>query len=87
MDVQADDELVSQIRAAAESVPLVKAVEKLRVRKSGMEFFADIHVEVDETLTVAEGHRIGHDVKNLLVNTFPALRDVLVHLEPYQSQK
>ena len=83
MDLQADEELVRQIRAAAESVDDVKAVEKLWVRKSGLEYFADIHIEVDSAMTVAEGHAIGHQVKDRLVAQFPSLRDVLVHLEPY----
>lgn len=83
MDVQADAELVCQVRASAESIPDVKAVETLWVRKSGLEYFADIHIEVDQNLTVAEGHLIGHRVKDHLLEVFPALRDVLVHLEPY----
>jgi cation diffusion facilitator family transporter len=83
MDLQADDELVQQIKTAAENVPDVKAVETLWVRKSGLEYFADIHIEVDQSLTVAEGHRIGHQVKDRLIAEFPSLRDVLVHLEPF----
>lgn len=83
MDLQADDEFVQQIRIAATAVPDVKEVEKLWVRKSGLEYFAEIHIEVEQSLTVAEGHRIGHRVKDKLVAEFPSLRDVLVHLEPY----
>jgi divalent metal cation (Fe/Co/Zn/Cd) transporter len=61
----------------------VRAVEKLRVRKTGLEFLADMHLEVDAQTTVAEGHRIGHAVKDVLVQQFQALRDVLIHLEPH----
>ena len=83
MDSQADEQLVQEIRQVAEAVPEVRAVETLWVRKSGLEYFADIHIEVDAHLTVAAGHRIGHAVKERLVSKFPNLRDVLVHLEPY----
>ena len=83
MDVQADPELVERIRAAARQVKDVRDVETLWVRKSGLEFFADIHIEVDQHLTVAAGHRIGHEVKDRLLRDSPRLRDVLVHLEPY----
>ena len=83
MDVQAAPAVVSEIRDAAIKVSGVKDVEKLWVRKSGLEYFADIHIQVDEYLTVAEGHRIGHHVKDCLLHDFAALRDVLVHLEPY----
>lgn len=83
MDVQANDEFVQEVRQAAESVPGVRAVETLWVRKTGLEFLADIHIEVDASLTVEEGHRISHDVKDRLVEGFPRLRNVLVHLEPF----
>jgi cation diffusion facilitator family transporter len=87
MDVQADDELVRQIRRAAEQVEGVRAIEKLRVRKTGLEYLADMHIEVDAQTTVEEGHRIGHVVKDRLVNQFATLRDVLVHLEPHPHDR
>ncbi len=86
MDVQADDELVQQIRRSAGEVPGVAGVEKLLVRKSGLEFLADMHIEVDPQMSVAEGHAIGHDVKDRLLKQFPMLRDVLVHLEPAENR-
>lgn len=83
MDVQANEELVKEIRGIAEAVPAVCAVEKLWVRKTGLEYLVDIHIEVDQNLTVAEGHAIGHRVKDALVERIAPIRDVLVHLEPY----
>lgn len=85
MDVQADDETLAAVRAAAASVPQVLDVETLWLRKSGLEYLVDIHVQVDPQLTIAEGHRIGHHVKDHLLGRFPALRDVLVHLEPFPT--
>lgn len=82
MDSQASPELVSKVRTIAASVPGVTGVEKLWVRKSGLEYFVDIHIEVPPTMTVAEGHDIGHHVKRRLKAEIPTLRDVLVHLEP-----
>jgi cation diffusion facilitator family transporter len=82
MDQQADAETVNAIRQEALAVPGVRGIEKLRVRRSGMECFADIHVEVDPNMTVERGHKIGHDVKERLIDKVTSLRDVLVHLEP-----
>ncbi len=87
MDRQADDPLVRQVRAAAREAPGVSGVEKLWVRKSGLEYLVDIHIEVAPHLTVAEGHRISHLVKDGLLRRFPNLRDVLVHLEPGPRQE
>lgn len=83
LDPQADEALVERIRRSAEAVEGVRAVEKLHVRKTGMEHLADIHVQVDAGMSVADGHTIGHRVKDRLVSEFASLRDVLVHLEPY----
>jgi cation diffusion facilitator family transporter len=83
MDLQADEEMVAGVRAAAAGVEGVLDVEKLRVRKSGIEYLVEIHVEVDSQLSVAEGHRIGHHVKDAIIARFGQVRDVLVHLEPH----
>lgn len=83
MDLQADNELLAAVRQAAEQVEGVQAVEKLWIRKTGLEYLADIHVEVDGELPVREGHRIAHLVKDHLLAEFATLRDVLVHLEPH----
>ncbi|MBL8814791.1 MAG: cation transporter [Planctomyces sp.] len=83
LDPQADSEVVAHIRQLAEEIPDVRAVEKLWVRKTGIEYLVDIHIQVDARLTVDEGHRIGHLVKRRLVSEIAAVRDVLVHLEPW----
>ncbi|MHC4940681.1 MAG: cation diffusion facilitator family transporter [Planctomycetota bacterium] len=82
MDAQADDELLRGVEAVALAVPEVHRVETLRLRKSGLEYFADMHIEVDPDLTVSEGHAIGHRVKDRVLERFENIRDVLVHLEP-----
>jgi len=86
MDVQADEALVAAVRAAAAEVEGVARVDKLFVRKSGLEYLVDIHVQVPGTWTVDEGHRVGHVVKDALLDRFRNLRDVLVHLEPYPHE-
>jgi cation diffusion facilitator family transporter len=82
MDRQADPELLGRVEGAARAVAGIRDVETLLLRKSGLEYFADVHVEVDRDLTVAEGHELGHRVKDRLLREFPFLRDVLVHVEP-----
>lgn len=87
MDQQADGATLARIREVSAKVDGVIDVEKLRVRKSGLEFFIEIHVEVDGQLSVNEGHRIGHDVKDRLLIEMPRVRDVHVHVEPYEDQQ
>ncbi len=83
MDRQADPELLEEIRELSLAVPGVRGVEKLLVRKSGLEHFVDIHVEVAPGISVREGHEIGHAVKDRLIAEIITIRDVLVHIEPF----
>jgi len=70
------------VRALAEAVPGVVATEKCFVRKMGFEFFADLHVVVDGTISVREGHAIAGAVKAAIKRAKPAVYNVLVHIEP-----
>ena len=85
MDRQADDGMLREVEAIALQVEQVRRVETLWIRKSGMEYLADMHIEVDPGLTVREGHAIGHDVKDRILQRFVSIRDVLVHLEPHDA--
>ena len=85
MDAQADPELLECVRSCALEIPGVLGVETLWVRKSGIEYFADIHIEVDPELSVRDGHAISHQVRDTLLRQHIALRDVLVHIEPFEG--
>lgn len=85
MDGAPDDGLHREVRAVASAVPGVRLIEKLRMKKSGFGYHMDIHVQVDPELTVAEGHRIGHEVQKALQTSDHRLLDILVHIEPYEE--
>lgn len=86
IDRQAEPTVLQIIRQQAQTVPGVRGVEKLLVRKAGLQYLVDIHIEVDPELTVREGHAIGHAVKDHLLAMLPTIKDVLVHLEPARCQ-
>ena len=86
MDRQADPELVDAVRHEALAVPGVQDVEKLLVRKTGLEYLVDIHVEVNPELSVREGHAIAHNVKDRIKEHIVPIKDVLVHIEPGQAK-
>lgn len=85
MDTAAPEELRSEVARLAGVVAGVAAIEKCRVRKAGLEYYVDIHVGVAADLTVREGHRIAHAVKDALREAQPAIADVLVHIEPIEN--
>jgi len=85
LDVAAPPEVESRIRDLAARVTGVSGVDVVRVRRSGLVFLVDIHVEVEPELTVRAGHRIGHEVKDALINSELPILDALVHIEPKAS--
>jgi cation diffusion facilitator family transporter len=86
MDTAPNPEVVGQIRWIAEAAPGVARVEKCMVRKMGYNYYVDMHVEVDPQMTVQRSHEIAHDVKNKIRCQIPAVRDVLVHIEPARTE-
>jgi cation diffusion facilitator family transporter len=82
MDGAVETATQERIRAVAGGVAGVAAIEKCRVRKSGLGLCMDIHVEVDGRMTVREGHEIAHRVKDALVASGLRVADVVVHIEP-----
>jgi cation diffusion facilitator family transporter len=82
MDYAPNPETEETIRSIAGRVPGVAAIEKCRVRKSGLNLFVDIHVEVNGQMQVRQAHAIAHEVKDVLIKAPLGIADVLVHIEP-----
>lgn len=82
MDTAPRGAMVDAVCAAARDVPGVLEVEKCLVRKMGLSYYVDLHIGVDETISVKSGHSIAHRVKDAIRGTDPRIADVLVHVEP-----
>ncbi|MEN3942661.1 cation diffusion facilitator family transporter [Prosthecobacter sp. SYSU 5D2] len=78
-------ELLLKVRQVAAAVPEVLGVEKLRMKKMGLGYFMDIHIEVSPVKTVEEGHSIAHAVKDALHSQVPQVNDIVTHVEPYDG--
>lgn len=83
MDTAAPQNFENEVRALALAVSGVRALDKVRMRKSGLSHLVDIQVRVDGDLTVREGHGIAHAVKDALIaSASHRISDVTVHIEP-----
>jgi cation diffusion facilitator family transporter len=82
MDVAVPANLEDQVRDIAAHVPGVLALDKCRIRKSGLSHLVDIQVRVDGDLSVRQGHAIAHSVRDALLRSPLQITDVTVHVEP-----
>jgi cation diffusion facilitator family transporter len=65
--------------------PRVSKVEKILLRRAGLEYSADVHIEVDPELPVREGHEIAHEVIDSIRARMPEVRNVQIHVEPART--
>lgn len=82
LDEHLYDDMIIQIRSIALTVAGVIDTEKCHVRKTGMTYFVDLHLTVNGTISVIEGHDIAHHLKDTIQQQLPEIADVLIHVEP-----
>jgi cation diffusion facilitator family transporter len=85
MDRMPGDEITGPVRAAAEAVEGVMAVEKLWVRKTGLFYEATVHVHAAPDMPLFDAHDLGHRVQASICGSVPAVRYVTIHMEPFRD--
>jgi cation diffusion facilitator family transporter len=87
MEGSVDPALWGFIYETSRHCPGVKGIDKVWVRKLGMRLMVDMHVEVDPDISVQEGHQVAHEVKDKIQRELPQVRDVMVHIEPFDPER
>lgn len=72
-----------EIHRCAASVAGVREIHKIRSRGTPDAVWVDLHIKVQPTMTVQEGHSLSHAVKDCIIHELPEVVDVVVHLEPW----
>jgi len=85
MDEAPDRTVKERVLEAACAVDGVRNVENLKVRRSGLGFYVDLHVQADPAISLEDAHEIAATVKYAIVEAIPSVAGVLVHMEPYRN--
>ena len=72
----------AEVARIALGVKGVKGCHHVRTRRYGGVFNADLHVQVARSLTVGQGHAIGHEVRDAIRLSGIGVADAVVHVEP-----
>ena len=78
-------DVVAPIRDAALGVAGVRAIEKLYVRKAGLDYRVTLHVQADGAMPLEDAHVLSGCVKSAIRGASPRVNYVLVHMEPYEG--
>ncbi|MBX9743724.1 MAG: cation diffusion facilitator family transporter [Chlamydiales bacterium] len=76
-------EFFEKVKTAALKVPGVLATEKLLLQIYGPDAHVSLDIEVDPSLSVDLAHKITQEVRAEIQKSWPAVRDVIVHVEPF----
>ena len=67
---------------AVASVPQAGNPHRTRIRRLGSNLIADLDIEVDPAMTVADAHDVALRVEFSIKSRIPDIYDVIVHIEP-----
>jgi len=81
MDKELSNGEEQKIIAIAQNTPLVKGVHGVRTRQSGGTVFIQLHLELDDNLTLLDAHDVSDNVEASLEDVYP-YSDILIHLDP-----
>jgi cation diffusion facilitator family transporter len=81
VDTALSAEEVREIESAMKMVKGVTGIHSLRTRRMGNDVLLDIHIQVDSSISVSEGHHVGEWVTQQLITEFPHITDVIFHID------
>ncbi len=81
MDREVPVEDRARIKAIARDHPQTRGMHDLRTRKSGTTMFIQLHLEMDDQLTLIQAHAIADDVEDRIRAEFPDA-EVIIHEDP-----
>lgn len=85
MDKELPDEAIAKIEEVVLKHPSVLGIHDLRTRSSGQTEFIQMHVDMDETLTLKEAHVIADELEEALLMAFPKAQ-IIIHQDPVKRQ-
>ena len=86
MDGLNDTKIYESVSRVLEACKGVHNPHKIRIRKIGPMYFVDLHIEVEPSISVEDGHNISTSVENRLREIIPNVADVTIHVEPLYSR-
>jgi ferrous-iron efflux pump FieF len=81
MDRELPDEEREQIKEIALAHKDVRGMHDLRSRRSGIDTFIQLHLELDDELTLLQGHAISDEVELRLEQAYPSA-EIIIHIDP-----
>jgi cation diffusion facilitator family transporter len=86
MDEDLYQPMAKRILEIGKELAFIEGIPTCRIRKLGSRYYVDLHIWVNPVITVSEGHAHAHALKDKIKNQMPLIEDVLIHVEPFETQ-
>ena len=87
VDYGASSTVLENLRNIALSHPKVISLHGLRSRYVGSDLHVDVHIVVDDQMTLKDAHDVAEEVEQLLIDSDENVVDALVHIDPYNAKR
>lgn len=87
VDYGASPEVLKKLREVSLSHPKVISLHGLRSRYVGSDLHVDVHIVVDDQMTLKDAHDVAEEVEQLLIDSGENVVDALVHIDPYNANR
>lgn len=87
LDAAPEKETVEGMKQAADAAGGVIKTDWVRCREMGRGLLVDLAVQVNRDISVEEGHAIGDAVQAAIIESYPHVLDVLVHINPEEKKE
>jgi len=81
MDRQLPDDILEKIQATAMTHPEVTGTHEMRTRQAGHTRFVQLHLELDENMSLKRAHAIADEVEAKIMMFLPGA-EVIIHQDP-----
>lgn len=86
MESSVPEEVKDGYREIITSLHQVKRIDRLRAREHGNYILIDLRISIPGNLTIQEGHNITGYIRDTIMDTYPDVEEVLIHLNPWYPE-
>ena len=86
LDVRLPESELRAITRVLDGAPRIPSWHKLRTRKSGPTRHIDVHIQVDDSLSLRVAHELTEELEDKMRDTLQNV-EVMIHTEPFEEEQ
>ncbi len=76
-----EEEIINELGKILKDIEGVDNFHEMRARKMGPHLLVDLHIQVNNMMSISAAHQVAERVRLTILNKIPAVNEVLVHVD------